>query len=57
MEQIWILPHSGWFKPYVAGYYAHRFGHPEDREWVEAHIDELIALGQGRRELEKVEKP
>lgn len=52
MEQVWFMPHSGWFKPYVAGYYAHRFDKPEDREWVEAHLDELIALGQGRREKE-----
>lgn len=52
MEQVWFMPHSGWFKPYVAGYYAHRFGHPEDRKWIEAHLDDLIRLGQGRKEKE-----
>lgn len=41
-----MLPHTGWFKPYVAGYYAHKFGLPETREYVEAHADELIARGQ-----------
>lgn len=48
MEQIWMLPHSAWFMPYVAGYYAHQFGYPEDRAWVEIHVDRLIDIGQGR---------
>ena len=49
MERVWMLPHSEWFKPYVAGYYAHKFGLPEDRESVTAHADELIAMGQGAK--------
>jgi hypothetical protein len=49
MERTWMLEHSEWFKPYVAGYYAHEFGKPDDKEYVMEHIDELIALGQGRR--------
>lgn len=47
MERVWMLEHSEWFKPYVAGYYAHIFGRPEDRETVLVCMDELIALGQG----------
>lgn len=47
MERVWMWEHSAWFKPYVAGYYAFQYGLPDDRESVGAHIDELIALGQG----------
>lgn len=47
LPRPWILPHSEWFKPYVAGYYAHVNGLPDDKEYVLAHIDELIAIGQG----------
>lgn len=46
MHRPWILPHSEWFKPYVAGYYAAQRGLPSDRESVLAHIDELIEMGQ-----------
>lgn len=47
MERRWMLPHSEWFRPYVAGYYAHQHGLPDDRESVLARVDELVALGQG----------
>ncbi len=47
MEQPWMFEHSEWFKPYVAGYYAHKYGYPEDRDWVIEHQDELIRLGSG----------
>jgi 5-methylcytosine-specific restriction endonuclease McrA len=47
MERTWMLPHSEWFKPYVAGYYAHAHGLPHDRESVMERVDWLIALGQG----------
>lgn len=47
MARIWMFPHSDWFKPYVAGYYAHRYGANEERAYVLEHLDELIALGQG----------
>jgi hypothetical protein len=47
MERVWMLPHSEWFKPFVAGFYAHKFGRDESRDYVMAHLDELIALGQG----------
>ena len=51
MERVWIFEHSTWFKPYVAGYYAHRFALPTDRDYVLAHLDYLIARGQGKNEL------
>ena len=44
MERLWIFEHSEWFKPYVAGYYAHLIGRPEDRYYVLEHLDELLAL-------------
>lgn len=52
MERVWMLEHSAWFKPYVAGYYAAQYGLNTDREWVEANTDHLITLGQGLIELE-----
>lgn len=44
MERRWMFEHSEWFKPYVAGYYAHLNGLPEAKEFVQAHLDELLAL-------------
>lgn len=52
MERTWMFEHSEWFKPYVAGYYAFTHGLPDTVEFVMAHIDELIALGQGRMTIE-----
>lgn len=40
--------HSPWFVPYVAGYYAHLAGLPEDRGFVMVHARSLIAWGQGK---------
>jgi 5-methylcytosine-specific restriction endonuclease McrA len=54
MERTWFLEQSDWFKPHAAGYYAHVFGLPDDREFVEAHVDELIAIGQGRMNVEEL---
>lgn len=48
LDRGWLLPHSRWFRPYVAGYYAHRLGYPEDRGTVLGLIDLLIAKGQGQ---------
>lgn len=47
MERIWFLPHSEWFKPFVAGYTAHRLGLPHDREYVMAHLEELLKDASG----------
>lgn len=45
MERVYPWSHSGWFRPYVAGYYAHVYlGEDLTREQVEARLDELLAL-------------
>jgi hypothetical protein len=46
-ERPWILEHSEWFKPYVAGFYAwyHASAEPT-REQVEADLDSWLQLGQ-----------
>lgn len=46
MERFWMFEHSEWFKPYVAGYYAHLLGLSEDREYVLSHLDDLLAYGR-----------
>lgn len=48
MERTWMLEHSTWFKPYVAGYYAFHHGLHDDEVSVLARVEELIALGQGQ---------
>lgn len=50
MHRQWYLPHSEWFKPYVAGYYASVHGLPTDKQYVMSRIDDLLAIGQGREE-------
>lgn len=49
MERVWYLPHSDWFRPFVAGYYAFHNGLPDDRQFVDSNTDRLILLGQGVR--------
>lgn len=40
----WMLEHSPWFRPYVAGFYAHKYeGRMITREEVVARMDELLA--------------
>lgn len=46
MERPWYLPHTEWFKPYVAGYYAFVMGLPDDKANVLPRVDELIEMGQ-----------
>lgn len=48
MARAWYLPHTPWFRPYAAGYYASVHGLPTDREYVMSHLEELLAIGQGR---------
>jgi hypothetical protein len=51
MERRWLHEHSDWFKPYVAGYYAHVYLNEDvTREQAEARMDELLALEQGLRD-------
>jgi hypothetical protein len=45
MERVYPWPHSAWFRPYVAGYYAWTYlGEDLDRQAVEARMDELLGL-------------
>jgi 5-methylcytosine-specific restriction endonuclease McrA len=46
MPQYWMFEHADWFKPYVAGYYAHIHNHLEDRDWVGEHIELLLSYGK-----------
>lgn len=47
-RQHWPFDHTPWFVPYVAGFYAHHHGLPDDRPTVEAHASLFIDVGQGR---------
>lgn len=45
MARVWPWEHSDWFKPYVAGYYAHAYlGQDLTRAEVEARMEELLVL-------------
>lgn len=45
MERVYPWPHSDWFRPYVAGYYAWTYlGEELSREATEARLEELLAL-------------
>ena len=48
LDQYYMFKHSAWFIPYVAGYYAHILGLPEEREAVEPFAEVIIQLGAGR---------
>jgi len=46
-ERPWLWEHSGWFKVYAAGFYAHYYGDFDvTRVEAEARLDELLLLGQ-----------
>lgn len=42
MTRPYMFEHTTWFKPYVAGYYAHLRGLPEDRESVMENLADLL---------------
>lgn len=45
MERVYILPHSEWFRPYAAGYYAWTYLNEDlSREQTTERLDELLAL-------------
>lgn len=48
MDQGYQLPHSRWFLPYVAGFYAHThtLGHEPAREEIERDLTRYLTLGQ-----------
>lgn len=41
IDRPYMFEHSQWFKPYVAGYYAHLRGLPDGYDYVMAHLEEL----------------
>ncbi len=48
IERMWAFEHSRWFKPYLAGYYAHRLGLSESRYFCTKYADEIIKLAEGK---------
>jgi hypothetical protein len=49
MERVWPWPHSDWFKPYAAGWYAWSYLSLDlTREQTLARLDELLALEEAR---------
>lgn len=46
MERPYMFEHSKWFKPYAAGYYAHRNGFPHDKAFVMKHLEKLLDFGR-----------
>jgi hypothetical protein len=45
MARVWPWEHSEWFKPYVAGWYAHAYlGEDLTRAETEARLEELLDL-------------
>lgn len=45
LDRVWPHEHSQWFRPYAAGWYAHRYlGEDLTREQVTERLDELLAL-------------
>ena len=44
MERRWMFEHSEWFRPYVAGFYAHKYGLPESKQYVLSHLADLLML-------------
>lgn len=46
MDQVWVMvPHSDWFQPYVAGFYAYKYkGWNLTRREVEANLEGLLQL-------------
>lgn len=49
LDRPYLYDHTAWFRPYVAGYYAHLQGLPEDRDSVMLHLEELLAYGRPPR--------
>lgn len=49
ISQFWMFRFEKWIQPYVAGYYAHLLGQPEDRKSVMANKDRLLNLSTSPR--------
>lgn len=48
LRQAWMHEHSDWFRPYVAGFFAHLAAVRDDRAFAEHYTEQLIAFGRGR---------
>lgn len=47
MDQTYLYPHTAWFRPYVAGFYAFTaLGEDLTRAEVESRLEELLRAGQ-----------
>lgn len=46
IERVWMFDHSEWFKPYVAGYTAHRLGWATDKQQVMDNLETLLRNAQ-----------
>lgn len=46
LDRPWMLDHSEWFKPYVAGFYASQRGEELTREETMARLEELLSRRQ-----------
>lgn len=58
MDQGYQHPHTSWFRPYVAGYYAWiHLGEDLTRQEVLDRLDELLALGQPHLNEERAYDP
>lgn len=56
MDRAYPWPHSEWFQPYVAGFYAWKYrGEDLTRPEVEARLPELLAMGQQEEAVERME--
>ena len=56
MERPWMFEHSEWFKPYVAGYYAHIQGLPTDHEYVMKNLNRLLEFGRANKSLQPTQR-
>lgn len=55
MQRSWPWPHSPWFQPYAAAFYASKYlGEELTREQTMKRIDELLALGLEREAEERM---
>lgn len=46
VKQGWMFEYSDWFKPYLAGYLAHRYGMFEELEFVKDHMGLILEFAR-----------
>jgi len=46
MKRLWFLDHSSWFVPFVAGYYASLRNLPDDKDYVNANLEDLLDMSK-----------